>query len=371
MRIPLSSISLTPLEVGYARDALESGWISSSGPYVGRFERALAAKIGRKHVTAVLNGTTALELALRGLGIGPGDEVIVPALTFVAPAAVVVTVGASPVFADVTPETWTVDPAEVKRLVTRRTRAAIAVDVLGHPCDFAALSALGIPVVEDAAEAHGALFHGSPTGSFGVISVFSFFANKTISTGEGGCVATDDAGLADRMRLVASHGMTKERPYWHDVVGHNFAMTNVAAAVGLGQVERWDELVGARNAVARRYDQLLGGMDGDGFGRRPVAPWAREACWLYTVTAPQREALVSALRDAGIDARGIWTALPDLPLYANAVRGDYPVARRIARTALWLPTFAQMSEDQIRDVASTLADALQGQAAAAAISRMP
>jgi perosamine synthetase len=307
--------------------------------------------LGRKHVIAVSNGTSALEAAVRALGVSAGDEVIVPALTFVAAAAVVRTVGAVAVLADISPQTWTIDPEAARRRITPRTRAIIAVDVLGHPCDYDALLALGLPIIEDAAEAHGALYRGKTVGGFGAVSTFSFFANKTISTGEGGCVATDDDDLAAMMRLIANHAMTKERPYWHEVVGHNFAMTNITAAIWLAQVERWDELVAARNYVASRYDVCL--ADGR-LIRRPVASWATEACWLYTVASAERASLLRELRTAGIDARAIWTALPDLPLYADGVRGEYPVARLISSLAFWLPTWAHMLDTTIHDVAGAL-----------------
>jgi perosamine synthetase len=229
--VPLSRVTLSDLERTFAHAAVDSGWISGTGGYVRDFEQGLAARLGRRHVVAVGNGTLALELALLALEIGPGDEVIVPALTFVAPAAAVRAVGATPVFADVTAESWTVDPARAAELVTPRTRAVVAVDLLGHPCDADSLAALGVPLVEDAAQAHGALYRGRPAGSLGVVSTFSFHANKTVSTGEGGCLATDDPGLAERARLIANHGMTAARPYWHTVVGRNFRMTNVTAAI--------------------------------------------------------------------------------------------------------------------------------------------
>jgi perosamine synthetase len=351
MKIPLSSVSLSELEKSYARDAIETGWISGTGDYINRFEAALAKRIDRKHVIAVSNGTLAVELALLGLGVVAGDEVIVPALTFAAPAAAVRAVGGTPVFADVSLQNWTIDPAYAKRLITARTRAIIAVDLLGHPFDSESLLDLGVPVIEDAAQAHGAWYRLKPVGSLGVVSTFSFHANKTITTGEGGCVATDDDSLAANMRLISSHGMTKERPYWHPVVGHNFRMTNVTAAIGLGQIERWDEMVAARNRVAQRYDQLLAGFPGL---RRPVASWATEACWLYTIATNDREAMLSFIRDRGIDARAIWTALPDLPVYVDALRGEYPVARQIASTAAWMPTWSFMPDDAIEAVADAL-----------------
>lgn len=357
MKVPLSSLSLSALERTYAFEAIETGWISGTGSFIRAFEEELARRIERRHVVAVSSGTTAVELALLGLGIGAGDEVVVPALTFVAPAAMVRAVGATPVFADLDPATWTLDPAHVGRLITERTRAILTVDVLGHPCDYDRLAAFGLPIVEDAAQAHGARYKGRAAGSFGAVSTLSFHANKTIATGEGGCVGTDDEALHERMRLIANHGMTPERPYWHPVLGRNFRMTNVTAAIGLGQVQRWDELVEARRAVAAAYDERLRDLP---LTRRPVAPWATEACWLYTVSHPHRARLLDELRGAGIDARAIWTDLPSLPPYRPFVREECPVARRVSETSMWLPTWSFMEEETIDRVAGALNSVLKG-----------
>ncbi|WP_285625800.1 DegT/DnrJ/EryC1/StrS family aminotransferase [Actinoallomurus iriomotensis] len=355
MRIPLSSPSIGALESAFVSDAMSSGWISGSGPYLDRFQRGIARLTGRRHVLAVSSGTAALELALRALGVGPGDEVIVPALTFVSPAATVRTVGATPVMCDITPQDWTIDPALAASLVTDRTRAIIAVDLLGHPCDFDRLSELGVPLIEDAAQAHGAGYKGSPTGSFGNISIFSFHSNKTISTGEGGCAGTDDDELADRMRIIANHGMRPERRYWHEVVGHNMRMTNVTAAIGAAQLERWDELTARRNAVADRYRSSIAD---DAVGHRPIAPWARYSCWLHPVTVPDRDELVGELRSGGIDARAIWPSLPELPLYADGVRLPCPVAAEVSASTAWLPTWSHMPEEDTKTVVQALHDAL-------------
>ena len=351
MKIPLSSINLSELEKHYAKEAIDSGWISGTGEYLTRFEDAIAQRIKRKHVIAVSNGTLALELALLAMEIGIGDEVIVPALTFAAPAATVRSVGAKPIFADITKESWTIDPEHVRQLITERTKAIIAVDLLGHPCDYDALVEFGIPIIEDAAEAHGAKYRENPAGSFGIVSTFSFHANKMITTGEGGCVATDSDSLAASMRLICNHGMTKERPYWHPVIGHNFRMTNITAAIGLGQVERWEEIMLARNQIARLYDELLTSLP---LQRRPVAPWATEACWLYTTSTGNREPLLSFLREKEIDARAIWTALPDLPIYSDSLRGNYTVSKHIANTAFWLPTWTHMPQQTIEFVTLVL-----------------
>jgi perosamine synthetase len=351
MQVPLSTVQLSEVEKTKAFEAIESGWISSSGKYVQQLEQALAIRCARRYAIVVSNGTVALELVLRAMNIGYGDEVIVPALTFVAPAAAVRSVGARPVFADITESNWTIDPAYVQRIITPKTRAIIAVDVLGHPCDYDELLKLGIPIIEDAAEAHGALYKGVEVGGFGLASIFSFHANKVITTGEGGGVLTNDQVLADQMRLIAGHGMTKERPYWHPVVGSNFCMTNITAAIGLGQVERWEELVSKRKQVKALYDDLVADIE---VIPRPIEEWADISCWLYTVCSKHREQIVSSLRSDGIDARAIWPALCNLPLYQDSVVGEYPIAQVISEQAFWLPTWTGMPKDIISFVAERL-----------------
>lgn len=356
MRVPLSTIQLGHRERALAMEAVTEGWISGTGSNIGRFEEALTAHVGRAHVVAVNSGTSALELALAGLGIGPGDEVIVPALTFVSPAAAVRTCGARPVLCDIDPSTWTIDVHAAQRLVSRRTRAVIAVDLLGHVSDYPALEAIGVPVIEDAAQAHGARRWARPAGSFGVMSIFSFHANKAVTTGEGGCVATDDAALASRLRVIANHGMTPQRSYFHEVVGRNLRMTNISAAIGVGQVERWDELVGARIDVESQYRALL-----EPAGARFRTPDAESepSCWLATISVDNRDELVSSLRDRGVDSRGIWPDLPSLSLYASFAPRPCPIAAEVSRTAAWLPTWCAMPTEQIEEVAAAVSELLE------------
>lgn len=356
IRVPLSSIDISDRERRYVRDAIDTGWISSRGSYVREFEAAIAGQVVRGFVAATASGTCALELVLRALEIGPGDEVIVPALSFGAPASAVAAVGARPVFADVTAETWTVDPEEVRRLRTSRTRLLIAVDVLGHPCDFEALEALEIPILEDAAQAHGSSCRGRSAGSLGVASIFSFHANKTISAGEGGCVVTDDQRLIERVLELNDYGIRPERPYTTQIVGHNYRMTNLSAAVGLAQTERWDELLAGRNAVSEQYDRALAGVP---LERRPVAAWAREATWLHTVATEEREAVLASCARAGVDARAIWPALPDHPAFEVAQSGSWEVARGISARALWLPTWSGMPADAIALVSDAVRRGLE------------
>jgi perosamine synthetase len=350
--VPLSSIDITDRERRYVREAIDSGWISSRGRYVREFEAAIAGRVGRSFVAATASGTCALELVLRALEIGPGDEVIVPALSFGAPASAVAAVGARPVFADVTAESWTIDPEEVRRVRTSRTRLLIAVDVLGHPCDFEALEALGIPILEDAAQAHGSSCRGRPAGSLGVASIFSFHANKTISAGEGGCVATDDRPLIERILELNDYGIRPDQPYTTQVVGHNYRMSNLSAAVGLAQAERWDELVAGRNAVSEAYDRTLADTS---LQRRPVVAWAEEATWLHTVATEERAAVLASCARAGVDARAIWPALPDHPAFEASPIGSWDVARDVSARALWLPTWSGMPAEAI----ALVSDAVQ------------
>lgn len=347
--MPLSQPWLGDLEREYVQDALASGWISGTGPYVERLESSIAERIGRTHVIAVSSGTTALELALAALGIGRGDEVIVPALTFAAPAAAVLTVGATPVLCDVSKVDWTIDPAAAHACLGPRTRAVIAVDTLGHPCDFEALAALGVPVIEDAAQAHGAMLGRQPAGSHGVLSVFSFHANKAITSGEGGCVATDDPDLAARVRLVANHGMTAAAPYVHTVAGRNARMTNLTAALGAAQVHRWTELTAGRARAHERYTALTGEL---GFPTRPVRSGVKASCWLHTVVIGQerRDRMVSAGREAGVDVRAIWPALPSLALYRSHTPRPCPVAEAVSRSCVWVPTWSHITDRDIDHV---------------------
>jgi perosamine synthetase len=350
--IPLSSLELDQRAHEYVNDALRRNWISGVGDYIPRFEAALSQKIGRRHTIAVSNGTDALELALKGLGVGAGDEVIVPALTFAAPAAAVCNVGAKPVFVDVHLRSWTIDPLQV--VVTERTKALIAVDTLGHPADYWMLREVvgDVPIIQDAAEAHGALFCGQTVGAQGDISIFSFHANKAVPLGEGGAVLTDDDELAEKMRELANHGMKAGQPYFHEVVGSNYRLPNLQAAIGLAQVERWDELIAARADVALYYDALLPVM----MGRRPACVWATPSTWLYCIALNnrfERDLLLGKLQAAGIDARALWRPLPEMPPYADG--REYPMARAISDGGLLLPTWAGMTLDDVRQVVGVIA----------------
>lgn len=353
MKIPLSSVTLSELERRYVLDALDAGAVSSSALAVGAFERAIAAATGRREAVATNSGTSALELTLQALGCGPGDEVVVPALSFASPALVVQRLGARPVFADVD-DTWTLDPTDAARVLSPRTKAIVAVDVFGHPCNYDALAELGVPVVEDAAEAFGAAYRDRPVGAFGVAAIFSLHANKVVSSGEGGCIVLDGPELADRLRQLNAFGMAPERRYWHTDPGCNFRMSGLVAALALAQLERADALIDGRRRVAAAYDAALAGLP---LQRRPVADWARESVWLYTLAARDRAAVLESCRAHGVDARAVWPALPENPVFRPLGPRPCPRARALAAQAFWLPTWADMGAEDCAAVVAAVAAA--------------
>lgn len=341
-------------ELRYATDAIESGWISSSGAYVDRFESAFAERAGVAHAAACSNGTVALHLALLALGVGEGDEVIVPTLTYVASANAVRYCGATPVFVDSESDTMNLSPAAVERAITPRTKAVMAVHLYGHPADMDALLAIcepkGIRILEDAAEAHGAMVGDRIVGSIGAISSFSFFGNKIITTGEGGMVTTNDPELDGYVRLFKGQGQDPNRRYWFPVIGYNYRMTNVCAAIGLAQVECMDRHIADRRRIGDMYDRLLGD-----FGHRLVLPATRPGYtnvrWLYTPvlsgdTPIDRDDLISALATEGIESRPVFYPMHHLPPYLDT-SAEMPVAERLSERGISLPTHGGLTEDDV------------------------
>jgi perosamine synthetase len=365
-RIPVAAPSLDGREAEYVMECLQSGWISSLGRFIGDFEQAFADYCGVRHAVATNNGTTALHLALVAMGVGPGDEVIVPTLTYIASANTVQYCGATPVFIDNDPTTFNLDPARLERLITPRTKAIMPVHLYGHPVDMEPVLAIarkhGILVVEDAAEAIGARYRGTRTGALADCAAFSFFGNKIITTGEGGMVTTDDDDLAARLRLYRSQGMDPDRRYWFPVVGFNYRMTNIAAAIGLAQLERIDVHLGARRRVAEGYERRLAPLAGRVVA--PVAePWAEHAYWMYTIllgpdARRSRDEIMAALDGLGVETRPAFHPLHTLPPYEALARGAYPHAMTVGARGLCLPTHAGLSDDDLDRVTTALTEAL-------------
>jgi perosamine synthetase len=343
--VPIAEPVIGKRELDYVTDALRSGWVSSKGPYVEMFEAAVANGCGAIHAVAVSSGTTGLHLAFAALGIGRGDEVIVPTFSFVAVASTVKHVGATPVFADSDPEHWCIDPDDVERRITPRTRAIMPVHLYGHPVDMDAINRIarrhGLWVVENAAEAMGATYKGRPVGTLGDVGIFSFYGNKLITSGEGGMVVTNDHDLGERLRMLRDHGMDPTRPYWHPVVGYNFRLTNLQAAVGLAQHEQIQTFLRRKQEIAARYCTELGSVLGIAF--QPTAAWATHSSWLFAIMVGDayglsRDQLQQALRDRGIDTRRAAYQIHTMPPYRSGDRGRYPVAERLSAQGLHLPS---------------------------------
>lgn len=363
-RISVAGPYLAGNEKKYVLDAIESTWISSNGKYIVQFEQMFAEFCGVKHAVATNNGTTALHLALVALGVQPGDEVLIPTVTYIATANAVRYCGATPVLVDSFPGTLTMDPADAAKKITKRTKGIMPVHLYGHPADMQRLNQLarehGLWVLEDAAEAHGAECEGARVGGLGTCAAFSFFGNKIVTTGEGGMVTTNDDELAAKLRLYRGQGMDPRRRYWFTVVGYNYRMTNVTAALGVAQMETIDRSIAERDEIAIKYAEAL----------RPLAdhillpagePWARPVCWMYTIYLKnggkaERDQVMRLLDMDDIETRPVFHPMHVMPPYRNAQ--TYPVADTWACRGINLPTMQGLTDESIQRVAASLKTAL-------------
>lgn len=357
--IPIAEPSLGEREVELVADAVRSGWVSSIGEYVTAFEDELAVRCGVAHAVATSNGTTALHLALAVAGVDAEDEVVVPSLTFVATAAAARYLGAVPVLAESDPAHWCLDPEDAAARITPRTRAIVAVDLYGHPADMDALGGIAaehdLVLVEDAAEALGATYRGRPAGGLGHLGVLSFYGNKLITTGEGGALLTDDPAVAERARFLRDQAMDPERRYWHGELGFNYRITNMQAALGVAQLERLDELLERKRAIAAAYRAGLQDIPGVGF--QEEAEWASSSWWMTTLcldgtAAVDREELALRLRSAGVDSRPAFVPLHLLPHLRQP--GSLPVAEAVGAHGLSLPSGASLSDAEVEHVISSV-----------------
>ena len=365
-RYPVGSPDIGGLEEANVLDAVRSTWVSSTGKYLDEFESRFAAACDVEYAVACANGTVALHLALSALGLGPGDEVIVPSLTYVATANTVTYTGATPIFCDVSRNTWCMDPSDVAARITRRTKAIVAVHLYGHPADMAGLAEIasraGIVLIEDAAEAPFATFQGRKTGSLGLMAAFSFYGNKIITSGEGGAVTTDDTALAQKLRLLRGQGMDPDRRYFFPVVGFNYRMTNVAAAMLCAQLDRLDKLLSRRSDVYATYSHAFSSVAS--LELQQVAPDVTRAPWMFTLLlnselGPQRDFIMKSLDSAGVETRPIFYQLHRLPPYQDGAAAPLQVTDDLARRGFSLPTTSLMSVDDAREVASRLLTILE------------
>ncbi len=360
--VPIWEPWLGPKERLLLNECVTTRWVSSLGRFVGEFERAFAGYCGVKHGVATASGTAALHLALACLDIGPGDEVIVPTLSFIATANPVMYCGATPVFVDSLADTWNLDPAAVEKAVTRKTRAIIVVHLYGHPAHMDELLAIsrrhGLHLVEDACEAHGGEYRGVKVGSLGTIGCFSFYANKIITTGEGGMLITDNGSIADKARLLRDHAMSPKRKYWHSQIGYNYRMTNMQAALGLAQMERIERVLVRKRQHAHLYNSLLRKVPGITVPRE--ATWAKHVYWLYTVLVEDRynlsrKKLMKALALRGVETRPTFYPISTMPPYRNG-NLRFSVAERISKRGLSLPSFPLLKEKTIREICRVIGE---------------
>jgi perosamine synthetase len=365
--IPVCVPLLGGKELEYVQECITTNWISSKGKYVNAFEKQFAAYCGVPHGIATTSGTTALHLALASLGVGPGDEVIIPAFTMMATAFAVAYCGARPVLVDAEPDTWNMDPEQIREKITDRTRVILPVHIYGHPCDMDPILELAerhhLSVVEDAAEAHGALYRGRKAGGIGHAGCFSFYANKIITCGEGGMMVTADDQLAEKARGLKDLAFDPDHRFLHTDIGFNYRMTNIQAAIGLAQLERISEMVERRRSHARHYSRMLRDIPGI---QLPVEKlWARNVYWMYGILVQDefcmdRDALMDFLTDKGIETRTFFVSMHEQPVFRrmNLFPGErYPVAEAIGRQGLYLPSGSGLSDGEIRFVVEAIREA--------------
>jgi len=362
-RIPIYQPDLSGNERAYVLDCIETGWISANGSYVPRFENAFAEYLGLRYCSTVSSGTTALQTAVGVLGIGPGDEVIVPTLSYIAPVNAVAATGAKVVFVDSLPDTWQMDPADVERKITERTKAIIAVHLYGGVCQMDKLvkvaRAGGLFLIEDCAEAFGSKYDGTSAGGFGDVSTFSFFGNKTITTGEGGMVATGSKDLHELIRRFKNQGLPGGgREYWHETLGFNYRMPNLSAAIGLAQLERANEFIEKKRRIAEWYSYSLKDLP---LQMHRETEGMFHTYWMVSILCDDADAVTPlrvALDAEGIETRPLFPPVHSLPIYSR-YQDHYPCAEDLSKRGTSLPSWPGLQEQHV-DFISTMVKRFYG-----------
>lgn len=364
--IPIAEPKIGKAELKNAMEAIKSGWVSSRGRFIGLFEEQFARFHGMRYAVSTSNGTNALHLALRALDIGPGDEVIVPTFTFVASVNVIHYCGAKPVFVDAHPAYWGMDPSAVAKAITPRTRAIMIVHLYGHSCDVTPILAVAkkhkLMVVEDNAEGLGTYYRGRRTGTFSDISCFSFYGNKVMTTGEGGMCLTNRRDLVKRMAILRDHGMSLERRYWHEVVGFNYRMTNIQAAIGLAQLRQLETFLKKRRQIAQWYTAALAPLAKAGLiGLQPMMSWSTQNHWMFSILIPEgeprRSEFMNELYRQGIEARPFFAPVHTFPPYDKGLK--FPVAEKLSQQGLNLPMSVNLTRAQVRQITDAIRSILE------------
>ena len=368
--IPVNSPLLAGNEAAYLNECLQSGWISSAGKYLERFEVELADYLGVKHAVAVSSGSAALEVALGCLGLNQGDEIIMPTFTIICCATAIIYNGGTPVLVDAEADTWCMNTAEVAKRITPRTRGIMAVHIYGHPVDMDPLYELAgqhdLTIIEDAAEGLGARYKGRPCGSLGDLSCLSFYANKVITTGEGGAVLTNNDALADKARSLRNLCFEPDRRFYHRSLGHNFRMTNMQAALGVAQLERIEAHIDKKLHIAEQYNEQLADLT-EWLSLPVERPWAKNIYWMYGLVLKESLAVTAEefsreLEKLGVQSRSFFLGMHEQPAMHQRglfVGECYPVAERLARRGLYLPSGLAITDEQIAQVCKAVKNVLQ------------
>lgn len=360
--IPISQPSITQKEINYVTDAISSGWVSSIGDYIDKFEESFAAFCGTKYAVSTSNGTVAAHLALVAIGITDNDEVIIPDLTFVATGSAVKYIGAKVVTVDIDEHTLCISPEAIKKAITSKTKAIMAVHLYGHPANMEEINKIAkehnIYVIEDAAEAHGAEVNGERVGSMSNAGVFSFYGNKIITSGEGGMITTNDEKLYKKMRYLRGHAMNDTKRYWHNELGYNYRMTNLQAALGLAQLERLHEILQKKKKIFEWYQNEL--KDVNGIKLNYQAPWAKHVYWLVCLeiekySEAERDQFIKKLKSKNIDSRPYFYPLSDMPIYDNA---DTKIAHEVYRRGLSVPSYFDLTKEEVIYICKKLKELL-------------
>ncbi|NWG29551.1 MAG: DegT/DnrJ/EryC1/StrS family aminotransferase [Ignavibacteriaceae bacterium] len=357
-KYPVYQPNLGGNEKKYVQECLDSTWISSKGKFINQFENNFSNFTGIKNSVAVANGTVALHVALLALGVGKGDEVIVPTFTYIASVNAIHYTGAKPVFVDSAADTWQIDSKKIEEKISIKTKAIMAVHIYGHPCEMDEIKRIALKyklfIIEDCAEAIGTFYNGRHAGSFGDISTFSFFGNKAITTGEGGMVCTNDDNLADLSIRIKGQGLAKNQEYFHDIIGYNYRMTNICAAIGCAQLERINEILINKRRVAQNYI--------DGLKELPLEYHkeigkVKHSYWMFTIlvkSEKQRIELRNYLKEFGIETRPTFHPVHTMPMYIDG--NSYPIAEDLGKRGINLPSYPDLSESDIRFITSKVSD---------------
>ncbi|NPV58105.1 MAG: DegT/DnrJ/EryC1/StrS family aminotransferase [Actinobacteria bacterium] len=360
--IPVYKPSLDGKEREYVLECIDSSWISSRGKFIGLFEHEFARYVGAHYAAGVPNGTIALHLCMLALGVGPGDEVIIPTLTYISSANCVTYTGATPVFADSRESDWQIDPNDIARRITANTKAIMAVHLYGGACDMDALTTIAsensLFLVEDCAEGIGTLYKGKHVGGFGDIAAFSFFGNKTITTGEGGMVVTNDETLYERVTRFRGQGLAKYREYWHDIVGYNYRMTNICAAIGLAQLERVETFLERKRKIAERYRERLEGLP---LTLQSEPDGVRHSYWMVSILLDDhtdRDPLRDHLAKKGVETRPFFNPIHTMPMYASRFQ-RFPVAESLSRRGINLPSWPDLELELVDFICNSIIEYFQ------------